>query len=167
MKAMSVHGWTDAPMRRFVADARVRYAVLLHPSGLALSQYGFTSAIDVMSACSLVAAIRASAGALGTELCGAPFTELYYGGERQQIFMAEASTSRGPCVLLTVFDVESSLGVVRLFVSAFRQALTAAAPSIGDTPPTLGPDFESELQRGLAAVFDRGATPRVTAGGAR
>ncbi len=167
MKPISVHAWTDGPMRRFVADARVRYAVLLHPSGLALSQHGFTHAVDVMSACSLAAAIRASAGALGTELSGQPFTELYYGGKRQQILMAEAATSRGPCMLLTVFGAETSVGVVRLFVAAFRAELIAAAPPLEDAPATLGPDFEAELQRGLAAVFDRGGSPRLTAGGIR
>ncbi|MEP6689645.1 MAG: hypothetical protein ABJD07_00735 [Gemmatimonadaceae bacterium] len=164
MKPVPMHAWTEAPLRRFVGESRVRYAVLLHPSGLVLGQHGFTHAVDVMSACSRAAAIRASAGALGVELSGAPFTDLYYGGAARHIYMAEAATPRGPYMLLTVFDGESSLGLVKLFFERFRAELASAAPPLDAGVIAAPADFEKELQRGLAAVLERGPARTVIGG---
>ena len=76
MRARVAEAWVEAPLQRFVDDARVQFALLLHPSGQVLGQFGFTRAVDVMAACALGAAIHASAGALGKELDGHPFREL-------------------------------------------------------------------------------------------
>jgi hypothetical protein len=56
---------------------------------------------------------------------------------------------------LTVFDETSSLGLVRLYFDELRRELNAAAPSaITARPtPTLAADFETELNRNLAALF--------------
>ena len=43
--------WLDAPLRRFVQDSRVQRAIVLHPDGKVLGQFGFTSASEVMTAC--------------------------------------------------------------------------------------------------------------------
>ena len=42
MKIAAVEAWVEAPLRRFVDDARARLALLLHPSGQVLAQAGFT-----------------------------------------------------------------------------------------------------------------------------
>jgi hypothetical protein len=162
--ARSAHAWTEPALRRFVQDARVRYAVLLHPSGLVLGQHGFTHAVEVMAACALAAGIRASAGALGIELCGQPFRELYHGGRERHIHLAEVQTPRGPHVLLSVFDGESSLGIVQLFFDAFALELTRAAPPLESGEIANPAEFESELQRSLESVFQRGPA-RIGIGG--
>ena len=147
--------WVEEPLRRFVEDARVLFALLVHPSGQVLGQHGFTRAVDVMSACALAAAINASAGALGRELEGPPFRELYHSGRERQIFLAETPTPRGSYVLLTAFDRATSLGLVRVYYDEFRAALArAAAPDLPIDAPA--EDFERQLNRSLATLFGRG-----------
>ena len=153
----SVEPWVEAPLRRFVEEARTQLALLLHPSGQVVAQHGFTRAVDVMSACALAAAIQASGAELGRQLEGRPFQGLHHGGAERQMYLAEASTPAGPYILLTVFDQESSLGLVRLYFEEFVRDLAASAPaaSAARTDPILANDFERELNRNLAALFGR------------
>ena len=148
--------WVERPLREFVTEARVLLALLLHPSGQVLAQHGFTRAVDVMSACALAAAIHASSGELGKQLDGKPFKVLHHAGKERQIFLAPAATRASRFILLTVFDRQSSLGLVQLYFEEFRTALTRAEPT-GPVarPPVLATDFEGELNRNLAALFGR------------
>ena len=150
-----VEGWVETPLRGFVDDARVVLALLLHPSGQVLAQHGFTKAVDVMSACALAAAINASGAELGRQLEGKPFSGLHHAGRARQIFLAEAPTPRGTYIFLTVFDRESSLGLVQLYFEEFVRALAAAAPPKPEAGPVLQENFERELNRNLAALFGR------------
>ena len=113
MTTAVVEPWVGPPLQKFVEDARVVLAVLLHPSGQVMAQHGFARAVDVMSACALAAAINASSAELGRQLEGAPFRELYHGGDGRQLFLAPATTQRGTYLLLTVFDAETSPRLVR------------------------------------------------------
>lgn len=152
----SVEPWIENPLRGFVEEAGVSLALLLHPSGQVLGQYGFARAMDIMSACALAAAIHVSAGELGRQLEGKPFAELHHAGKERQIFLAEAETRRGIYIFLTVFDEASSLGLVRLYFDEFRTNLANAAPPPADAPePMLNENFERELNRNLAVLFGR------------
>jgi hypothetical protein len=155
MTTAVVEQWVEEPLKRFVDDARVRLALLLHPSGQVLAQHGFTRAIDVMSACALAAAINASAGELGRQLEGRPFTGLHHAGKERQIFLAEVRTAHGSFVFLTVFDRESSLGLVNLYFGEFTARVAAAAPSPQPRGPALPDHFEHDLNRNLAVLFGR------------
>lgn len=159
MRARVAEAWVEAPLQRFVDDARVQFALLLHPSGQVLGQFGFTRAVDVMAACALGAAIHASAGELGKELDGHPFRELYHAGRDRQVFIAEAPTARGALVLLTAFDAESSLGLVQVYFRELRDALEQAAPPAVESGPALDGNFESDLNRSLAVLFGRAQQP--------
>jgi len=57
--------WVEAPLKAFVDDARVQLAVLLHPTGQVLGQFGFARSVDVMTACALASATHASSAELG------------------------------------------------------------------------------------------------------
>jgi hypothetical protein len=153
----AVESWVEPPLRQFVEEAGTVLALLLHPSGQVVAQYGFVRAVDVMSACALAAAIHASSGELGKQLDGHPFRGLHHAGRDRQLFLAEARTPRGPFIFLTVFDQESSFGVVRLYFEEFCRNLAAAVPSApAQTEPILAINFEGELNRNLAALFRRG-----------
>jgi predicted regulator of Ras-like GTPase activity (Roadblock/LC7/MglB family) len=157
MSITAVEPWVEAPLQKFVEEARTVLGLLLHPSGQVVAQFGFARAVDVMSACALAAAIHASAGELGKQLDGKPFRGLHQPGRDRQLYLAEATTARGAFIFLTVFDQESSLGLVRLYFDEFRKNLAAAAPP----PPThvepvLEDRFEQELNRNLEALFGRG-----------
>ena len=152
----SVEPWVEPPLQRFVQDADVVLALLLHPNGQVLAQYGFTRAMDIMSACALAAAIHISACELGVQLEGRPFNGLHHAGRERQVFLAETHTVRGPHIFLTVFDGESSLGLVRMFFEEFRVNLAnAAPPPVAAPQPMLDENFERELNRNLAVLFGR------------
>lgn len=154
MKITTAEPWIEAPLRRFVDDARSRLALVMHPSGQVLAQCGFTRAIDVMSACALAAAIHASAGELGRRLDGRPFRELHHPGPDRQLYLAYGETPRGAYIVLTVFDDESSVGLVRLFCEQFRRDLiTAAPPLIIPEGPLFNEHFERDLNRSIASLF--------------
>ena len=147
--------WAEAPLKRFVDDARLQLAVLMHPSGQVLSQIGFRHSLDVQTACALSAAINASAGALGTLVDGAPFRGLHHAGRVRQVYLAQLALNDGVLLVLAVFDGESSLGIVQLYLEELRAVVGAAAPEPEDAPPALAEDFERELNRNLSALFGR------------
>jgi hypothetical protein len=151
-----VESWIEGPLRRFVLDAEVELALLLHPSGQVMAQHGFARSMDVMSACALASGIHATSGELGRMLDGKPFRGLHHVGAQRQIFLAEAHSPRGTYIFLTVFGTESSLGLVRLYFGELVEGLSAAAPPEGPEPaPALAEHFERDLNRNLAVLFGR------------
>ena len=157
MSITAVEPWVELPLRKFVEEARTVLGLLLHPSGQVIAQFGFARAVDVMSACALAAAIHASAGELGKQLDGKPFRGLHHPGRDRQLYLAEAATPRGTFIFLTVFDQESSFGLVRLYFDEFCKSLAAAAPPAPRrVEPVIEEKFEHELNRNLAALFGRG-----------
>jgi hypothetical protein len=150
----AVESWVEAPLRRYIDDARARLALLLHPSGQVVAQAGFTRAIDVMTASALAAAVHATAGELGKRVDGRPFVGLHHSGTSKQLYLAPVETPRGSFVCLTVFDQESSLGLVRTFFGELCRALASAAPQApSDRSPALDVNFEQELHANLVALF--------------
>jgi hypothetical protein len=134
-------------------DARLISGVLLHPSGKAVGQFGFTNAADVMSVCALTSAINASARELGRQLDGKPFYEMHHAGADRQVFMARCTAGPHEFLFVGVFDRESSFGVVEIYFEEFQKALASLRPAAEG--PAVGPsgDFEGELNRSLDALF--------------
>lgn len=143
--------WLDAPLRRFVQDSRVQRAIVLHPDGKVLGQFGFASASEVMTACSLAAAINASGRELGRQLGGKPFLGLHQGGRNQGVFMGSCSAAGTECLLLAAFDRDSTLGLVRLYFAEFRDSVGCTRESAGEQSG--GSDLETDLNSSLDALF--------------
>jgi hypothetical protein len=161
MNIATVEPWVEAPLRRFVEDARARLALLLHPSGQVIAQAGFTREVDVMSACALAAASHATSGELGRRVDGHAFRSLHYAGPDRQLFLSPVDTARGAYICLTVFNAESSLGLVRMYFEELCTDLAAAAPPLPSIrQPTIAADFELDLHRNLAALFGRPAASK-------
>lgn len=158
MKLTVAEPWIEEPLRRFIEDARVLNAILLAPSGQVLGQSGFTRSMDVMAACALAAAIHASASELGRQLDGRPFSGLHHAGRDKQIFLSATETQRGVLLLLTVFDTETSLGLVQLYFSEMSASLVKAAPPKDEGGVALPETFERDLNRSLAVLFGRAQT---------
>lgn len=151
-----VESWIEAPLRRFVDDAGVELALLLHPSGQVLAQHGFAGAVDVMTACALAAGIHATSGELGRLVDNKPFRGLHHVGVTRQIFVAEARSPRGAYIFVTVFGQESSIGLVRLYFDELVVGLTVSAPvDVPEPAPALAEHFEQDLNRNLAVLFGR------------
>ena len=147
--------WVEQPLKRFVTDARVLHAVVLAPSGQVLGQHGFTRAMDVMSACALSAAIHASSAELGKQLDGQPFSGLHHAGREKQIFLSSTDTPHGTVLLLTVFDQETSLGLVQLYFRELCDGLKASVPELASSEVMLPENFERDLNKSLAVLFGR------------
>ncbi len=155
MKVSVAASWVETPLKQFVDDARVQYAVLLHSSGQVLGQYGFARSMDVMTACALASAIHASQSALGRMVDGKPFEQLHYAGRERQLFLSQVPVPGGMYLLLAVFDQESSLGLAQLYAEELRARVAAAAPPAAETGPGIGDGFERDLNRNLAKLFGR------------
>jgi len=143
--------WLDAPLRRFMQDSRVQRAIVLRPDGKVLAQFGFQSAAEVKTACSLAAAINASGRELGKQLSGAPFRGMHQGGRSQGVFMGSCAAGGKDCLLLAAFDRESTLGLVRLYFGEFRDALCTMDGTAQSAE--LPMDLESDLNSSLDALF--------------
>jgi hypothetical protein len=160
VKVAAVEAWVEAPLTRYVDEARARLALLLHPSGQVVAQAGFTREVDVMTACALASATHATAGELGRMVDGRAFRGLHYAGPDKQLYIAGLDTPRGLLVCLTVFDAESSLGLVRMFTEELGRELASVAPLSVEAPaPVLAVNFETELNRNLAQLFGRAPSP--------
>ncbi|HXV86321.1 MAG TPA: roadblock/LC7 domain-containing protein [Gemmatimonadales bacterium] len=152
----AVDPWTLEPLRRFVAEAGARLALLTTPAGQVVAQHGFTRAVDVMAAAALGAAIAASTAEINRMLAEPKFRALTHQGVRHGIYLASFATPRGPMLALVVYGSDSSIGLVQLFFEDLVRDLAAAAP-----PPdpraraVLAQDFERDLNDSLAALFGR------------
>ena len=148
--------WIEAPLRRYVDDARARMALLLHPSGQVLAQAGFTRAVDVSSACALAAAAYATVAELGRQLDDRGFGGIHHAGLEKQFYLAHAKTERGSFICFTVFDSESSLGLVRMYFGDLCTELAALTPPpVTTRKAALAADFERELNANLNALFGK------------
>ena len=158
MSGITAEGWLSLPLQQFVAESGVQLAVVMRSSGQVVGQHGFTRAVDVMSACSLGAAIHASSDELGRMVNGEPFANLYHAGEDRQIFLGRCETGRGKFLLLAIFDDASSIGLVQLFFENFQTALRSAVEKTPPAPvPAFGEEFDRELSRSLDALFTGGS----------
>ncbi len=146
-----IPAWLDAPLRRFVQDSRVQRAIVLHPDGKVLGQFGFGKASDVMTACALAAAINASGRELGRQLGGRPFLGLHQGGRNQGVFMGSCAAGGDEFLQLASFDRDSTLGLVRLYFAEFRDAVGGVSESGSDR--SLPRDLETDLNSSLDALF--------------
>ena len=162
MRTHVAEPWIEAPLQTFVDDAGALFALLLHPNGQVMGQFGFTRAVDVMAACALAAAIHASAAELGRELDGKPFREMYHAGKKRQIFIGDVPTTQQRFVFLTVFDAESSLGLVRIYFQELCALLENAQPPAIPQTPISAASLEQDLNRNLAILFGR--APRDSSG---
>lgn len=147
--------WVEAPLKRFVDDSRAMFALLVYPSGQVLGQSGFSRAVDVMAAAALAAGIHATVREIGRTLEGKGFRDVFHAGAKRRLYLADVTTPRGSCLLLTVFDEQSSLGLVQLYLEELRTALATTKVSLPEATPMLNENFELELNRNLAMLFGR------------
>jgi hypothetical protein len=149
----SIETWTVQPLERFVNEAGARLTLLMTPSGQVLAQYGFTRAVDVMSAAALGAAIVASTAEIARMLDEPQFSALNHQGARHGIFVAGFDSPRGRLLALVVYGTNSSVGLVQLFFDDFVRDLLAACPAPVQRGPVLAENFERELNESLATLF--------------
>ena len=149
----AVEPWTVVPLEHFVTEAGARLTLLMTPAGQVLAQFGFTRAVDVMSAAALGAAIVSSTSEIARMLEEPQFTSLNHQGVRHGIFVAGFDSPRGRLLALVVYGTNSSMGLVQLFFDEFVRELVAACPPPENQGPVLAENFERDLNNSLATLF--------------
>lgn len=153
MKAIkTVEPWALEPLEKFLAEASARLCLLTTPTGQVIAQYGFSRAVDVISAAALGAGIISSSREMAVMLEEPAFDALNHQGERHGIFLAEFSSPRGGLVVLIVYGLESSPGLVQLFFEEFVRDIDASCPPPAQQAPVLAADFEKELNDNLRTL---------------
>jgi predicted regulator of Ras-like GTPase activity (Roadblock/LC7/MglB family) len=137
------------PMAEFVAQSRVRTAMLLSHSGQVLAQHGFARRLDITNVAALAAATHVSAHALA-ELVGAgSWAHLHHAGHESQIFLAPFRCGEQDLVLVAIFDQDTTLGLVQLFFDRLVGSVSEVAERYGPRPSQDGRAFEHDLEVGL------------------
>ncbi len=154
-RTRALEPWMQEPLERFVSEADARLILVMTPSGQVLAQYGFTRAVDVMSAAALGAAIASSTQEIARVLSVKSFQALNHQGVRHGIFLAEMDNPRGRLLALIVYGPETLAGLVQLFFEDFVRDLHDACPDVEPAKPVLSANFERELNDSLASLFGR------------
>ncbi|MQA89763.1 MAG: hypothetical protein GEU90_05945 [Gemmatimonas sp.] len=133
---------------RFVRESRVRFVLLVDPTGRLVAQHGMTHDLDIAAFASLAAGIQAASGGVARLLGQNGFSQLYQGKGERQIFLGEVRFPHGAILLLTVFGATSPVGLVRALFRELADDLAAANwPQPFDRPSASG--LDSELARGV------------------
>jgi predicted regulator of Ras-like GTPase activity (Roadblock/LC7/MglB family) len=141
------------PMRWFVREARVRTAVLVNRSGQVLAQHGFTSSYDVANVAALAAATHSSAHALAQLTGSGRWIHLHHAGHRRQLFLAPFRTPTEELILVTIFDDESTLGLVQLFFDRFSEMIGAIPAFQEALNLSDAESFEADLEAGIERLL--------------
>ena len=142
-----------APIAHFVREARVRTTLLINGSGQVLAQHGFTRSYEVMNVASLAAAAHASARMLAQMTSAQNWTHLHHAGKQRQLFLAPVPTPGAELILVSIFDGESSLGLVQVFFERLRQHVAALPEFQRRHSGTTQQHFERDLEAGLHNVL--------------
>jgi predicted regulator of Ras-like GTPase activity (Roadblock/LC7/MglB family) len=140
------------PMAEFVAESRVRTAILLSYSGQVLAQHGFARRLDITNVASLAAAAHASAHALAEIIGAGKWVHLHHAGRENQLFLAPFRSGDQDLVLVAIFDRDSTLGLVQLFFDRLVDAVREL-PEFGVLPAGDVAQFEQELEAGLDRIL--------------
>jgi len=136
-----------------VRESRVRIALLINSAGQVLAQHGFTRSYEVMNVASLAAAAHASAGALAQMTQARRWVHMHHAGKERQLFLAPIKTPLTELILVTIFDTETSLGIVQLFFDQLSTAISALPEFKEELQQTTQQAFERDLEAGLQRVL--------------
>jgi predicted regulator of Ras-like GTPase activity (Roadblock/LC7/MglB family) len=140
------------PMAEFVAESRVRTALLVSYSGQVLAQHGFARRLDLTNVAALAAAAHASAHALAGIIGAGQWVHLHHAGRENQLFLAPFRSGKQDLVMVAIFDRDSTLGLVQLFFDRLVDAVREI-PELGALPTGEADEFERDLEAGLERVL--------------
>jgi predicted regulator of Ras-like GTPase activity (Roadblock/LC7/MglB family) len=142
------------PMAEFVRESGVRTAILLSHSGQVLAQHGFVRRYDLTNVAALAAAAHASAHALAGIIGAGRWVHLHHEGLENQLFLAPLRGGTEDLVLVTIFDGDSTLGLVQLFFDRLVERVHHVPELGGTIPARSAAEFERELEAGLKALLE-------------
>jgi predicted regulator of Ras-like GTPase activity (Roadblock/LC7/MglB family) len=104
-------------------EANARVICLVDRNGQQIACVGDSDALDMVALASLAAGNVAATDSLARLIGEKDFSTLYHEGEKDNLHL---SMIGGRVILVVIFDVRSSLGLVRLRVKKYASELAAA-----------------------------------------
>lgn len=146
----------EAQLESFVADTRVRCAVLIDRAGRMLSAAGNLSGLDQTGFASLASADFSASDQLAALLGEEEFSSLYHHGVASSMFLADIS---GTAILAVLFDASTTLGMVRIRTRTVVPRLAEALDRIAQHGPTgqvvqMEPDWAMEAESEIDRLFN-------------
>ncbi|MGH7356291.1 MAG: roadblock/LC7 domain-containing protein [Candidatus Rokuibacteriota bacterium] len=124
LRAIAIHGdaaeQLDTLLVAFLADAGATAALLLDRGGQPLATTGPVPGPDAASVGALAAGAFASTGALARLLGEPEFTSLFHEGAHERLHVSAVDEDT---LLLALFDVRTTAGMVRLFARETARAI--------------------------------------------
>jgi predicted regulator of Ras-like GTPase activity (Roadblock/LC7/MglB family)/uncharacterized protein HemY len=137
-------------LHRFVRESRVRFAMLMEPSGRILLQQGFADDLDLAGFASLGAGVHSASRALAQMLGEPHFAQLVQGEGERQLLIGTIPVGGSELILVAVLGPDTTVGLVRV---RFHDAAREVA-ELGWTPMRGGgrksaAGFDADLAEGL------------------
>jgi len=137
----------DSALRKFIGDSRARCALLLTHSGQLVGQVGFTSHLNVLSLCALVAGIFTTTQELARLIGESKFKSLFQEGKGWNLHFTLVSED---LIFATLFDKKTVIGAVQISASEASDRIGKLLAEFA-AKPSIEPDHELEsMKRELA-----------------
>lgn len=133
----------EAHLNSFLDKSESRWSAVVDKGGNLFAQYGDTGDLDLTILCALAAGSFAATHELARRLGEPEFTALYHEGQGISIFM---SALHYECLLVTVFDDRSNIGLVKFYAQQGATALNEMLHAAAERAMTAEPlQLDSEL----------------------
>jgi predicted regulator of Ras-like GTPase activity (Roadblock/LC7/MglB family) len=110
-------------IQRLRSEANARVVCLVDRNGQQIAAVGEVEHLDITALASLAAGNVAATDSLARLIGESDFSALFHEGEKDNLHL---SVVGGKVILVVIFDVRSSLGLVRLRVKKYAGELAAA-----------------------------------------
>ena len=110
-------------IQRLRSEANARVVCLVDRNGQQIATVGEAENLDITALASLAAGNVAATDSLARLIGESDFSALYHEGEKDNLHLTVVG---GKAILVVIFDVRSSLGLVRLRVKKYSAELAAA-----------------------------------------
>lgn len=122
MLSMEDQATMEARLKDFLVHAESHWAALVDKSGNLYVQAGDTGVLDLNTVSALAAGSFAATREIARRLGEGEFMALYHEGQNSSIFMNALDFD---CLLLTVFEQKTNIGLVRFYAHQLTQMLNS------------------------------------------
>jgi len=120
----------DFCLNKIVSSSRAHSVLLIDRSGQLIAQHGNTPGIDILSLSALTAANFGATAEIARILGEEEFTLLFHKGKSENVYFSAIGEH---VIMLTLFDDNTSLGVIRLQINKIIDELSKILSSIFET----------------------------------
>jgi predicted regulator of Ras-like GTPase activity (Roadblock/LC7/MglB family) len=117
----------DLCLNKMVSSSRAHSVLLIDRSGQLIAQHGNTPGIDILSLSALTAANFGATAEIARILGEEEFTLLFHKGKSENVYFSAIGEH---VIMLTLFDDNTSLGLIRLQINKIIDELSKILFSI-------------------------------------